>query len=781
MESAASNRPRWNKNSVMVSWIKSYVLILLIPMVMMGIAYMRTGVVMETEANRANSALLRQLQQDLDSQIEHVQRLSEVIAFNSRVRTLLFAQSVPTAEERVTMVHALGDFKSYNTTNPYIDHFYVYFHNGDFVLSESGYYKTEDYYRLLVEPSGGGLTDWRETLNGHYRGQFVRMKEEASPPGDKAGDIWFARSLPIENSNNPSATLMIRLDIGRLQAAMRNIQTFHEGKVYVFGEDRSLIASTEERADLDPDWLGQLQGHYGVFHAEWNGERFAVSYMKSETLNWLYVYTLPTSLFLEKSEYVRNLMLMSLAITLVAGAATAWWLARRNYHPVKLLIELLASKGNKAFAASSNEYAFIEQALVSTLDEHHQIHRTLEQQNEVLRANFLSRLVKGRIERNIPLADTLAAYKIELISDSFAVLLFYIEDFSRLFREQEQDPEKKLSFVHLIIGNIMEELTGREHRGYVVEADEMLVCLVNLKSGTAEARARDDLDRILEEARSFIQHKFHIYFTVSISSVHQGADSIPLAYQEALQAMEYRMLLGAQAVIRYEDIQPAAAAYPYTLDMEQQLINFVKAGDEQRAAAILNEIIDRIRGETSIPADVARCLMFDLISTMMKASSEVLAGRSGLYEENRLAMQKLLQSETAEEMRRQMLAFLNHVCGHVDARKKSHNTRLKEDVLEYIEVHYRDQNLSIPAIAEHFGIHSSYLSRFFKEQVGETLSDYIGKFRIARAKRLLIEETTPIQTVSEHVGFVSISTFIRLFKKYEGVTPGTFRESALKG
>jgi YesN/AraC family two-component response regulator len=125
-----------------------------------------------------------------------------------------------------------------------------------------------------------------------------------------------------------------------------------------------------------------------------------------------------------------------------------------------------------------------------------------------------------------------------------------------------------------------------------------------------------------------------------------------------------------------------------------------------------------------------------------------------------------------------MIVFLGKVCDHVHAKKKSHNFRLKENVLEFINQEYRDHNLSITTISDKFDIHPSYLSRYFKEQVGDTLTDYINKLRVKKAMMLLQNEEILIKDICDLVGFYSISTFIRLFKKYEGVTPSAYRESS---
>ena len=56
--------------------------------------------------------------------------------------------------------------------------------------------------------------------------------------------------------------------------------------------------------------------------------------------------------------------------------------------------------------------------------------------------------------------------------------------------------------------------------------------------------------------------------------------------------------------------------------------------------------------------------------------------------------------------------------------------------------------------------------------------NYLNKVRIEAAKRLLAgaKESASFQVIGEMVGFNSVHTFMRVFKKYEGITPGKYRE-----
>lgn len=92
----------------------------------------------------------------------------------------------------------------------------------------------------------------------------------------------------------------------------------------------------------------------------------------------------------------------------------------------------------------------------------------------------------------------------------------------------------------------------------------------------------------------------------------------------------------------------------------------------------------------------------------------------------------------------------------------------------YIENHY-NEDLSKETLSRLAFCSERHLSRKFKELTHMTVFEYINKFRIEQAKRLLAETGLNITVISTKVGFANVSYFNRLFVKYVKITPREFR------
>ncbi|HBF86108.1 MAG TPA: hypothetical protein DDW54_00355 [Clostridiales bacterium] len=73
----------------------------------------------------------------------------------------------------------------------------------------------------------------------------------------------------------------------------------------------------------------------------------------------------------------------------------------------------------------------------------------------------------------------------------------------------------------------------------------------------------------------------------------------------------------------------------------------------------------------------------------------------------------------------------------------------------------------------------TFLSRYFKKIMNETLVEYVVKIRINYACNLLLNTDYTVLEISNKVSYSSLSHFLRTFKKITGKTPTQYREPEL--
>ena len=92
-----------------------------------------------------------------------------------------------------------------------------------------------------------------------------------------------------------------------------------------------------------------------------------------------------------------------------------------------------------------------------------------------------------------------------------------------------------------------------------------------------------------------------------------------------------------------------------------------------------------------------------------------------------------------------------------------------------IDESYDNPMLGLCMLSEQICYSQSYISKAFKKKYGIGVSQYVNQVRIARAKKLIRDGSRNIKEIALQVGYSSDAQFIRVFKKFEAVTPGVFR------
>lgn len=95
--------------------------------------------------------------------------------------------------------------------------------------------------------------------------------------------------------------------------------------------------------------------------------------------------------------------------------------------------------------------------------------------------------------------------------------------------------------------------------------------------------------------------------------------------------------------------------------------------------------------------------------------------------------------------------------------------------IEYIYKH-KSENITAEKMANICHISTTYFSKLFVKETGEKFSSYVSKLRVEWAKSILEETEMPINEISDELGFSDAGYFIKIFKKYEGVTPSLYRK-----
>ncbi|WP_276358122.1 response regulator transcription factor [Cohnella caldifontis] len=122
--------------------------------------------------------------------------------------------------------------------------------------------------------------------------------------------------------------------------------------------------------------------------------------------------------------------------------------------------------------------------------------------------------------------------------------------------------------------------------------------------------------------------------------------------------------------------------------------------------------------------------------------------------------------------------LLERVGEELPAGNDSDYSKHAKRILAYMEANFRS-DLSLDHLADRMDLHPNYISSLFKKETGDTFVNYLNGLRIREARKLLrAQRHLPVSAVGQQVGYENKHYFTKVFKKYTGVTPSEYRESA---
>lgn len=116
------------------------------------------------------------------------------------------------------------------------------------------------------------------------------------------------------------------------------------------------------------------------------------------------------------------------------------------------------------------------------------------------------------------------------------------------------------------------------------------------------------------------------------------------------------------------------------------------------------------------------------------------------------------------------------VPAHKPVEVEPRRERDRSRVLEYLNSHYADPELTLEAATSRLGINRNRMNDILRGASGLTFKAYLNQLRLQEAGRLILEKDMNVTEVAYAVGYKNVSYFSRLFKETYGCAPTAYRQ-----
>jgi len=207
---------------------------------------------------------------------------------------------------------------------------------------------------------------------------------------------------------------------------------------------------------------------------------------------------------------------------------------------------------------------------------------------------------------------------------------------------------------------------------------------------------------------------------------------------------------------------------------ETELQSRIRLGDTAGAKEILYTLLAIILSQYLDNMEMVKISILELFVILSRMAVE-----SGAKTEEILGMKygyvtQLASFKDQERFCLWIVHVLERLVNTIQQSVTAKSDRRLRQAFEYVEANY-SKRLPVDEVARHVSLSPSRLSHIMKSELGITLSDYVTRTRINKAKALLLETEMSVCQVALEVGYPDQSYFTKAFKALEGCTPKTFR------
>lgn len=126
--------------------------------------------------------------------------------------------------------------------------------------------------------------------------------------------------------------------------------------------------------------------------------------------------------------------------------------------------------------------------------------------------------------------------------------------------------------------------------------------------------------------------------------------------------------------------------------------------------------------------------------------------------------------------------LLYSICGEFDKQTVYRDAGtacddlLLREIFQYVEQNYRSDCL-LSDLAKTIGYEYTYLSKYFRQTVGTTYTDYVNQHRIRESCYLMQNQHISVEEIARECGFRSVRSFRRNFGLILGMSPSEYRKT----
>lgn len=738
---------KWNKfynsNPIVHFWI-SYATVLLIPIAIITLGLIGEFYVVNEDINASNLSKMEHSVQMIDGELDLVEAAALRLSVNSFVKDSASKESINN-ENILQFKNSIKQISNviYQQSTRIKNEKYIYFNKLNYIIFEESLYQ-ESLFFWYLDSWGISPEEWKETIVCKDLG----MAKYHNTYNDY---LYYSVPINIRNGKNDGMVVYM-LDINQMMDFFSFVSEYGEYAFYLLDNENTVLFSR----DTDPNRVLKLE-ETQITDIFQNTDPRNLLYTKSPKRGWTYCVILPEHAVAHRVYVLRWLAFTVGTIAILIGFIVTVYLAFKEGKPMNYIFALLGEEHS-----TMKNSIRLGEIVTGILNSNKELLEEQEQSKPLLKKAFFHDLITLDVANTKELTYLAENADINLETDRFrmvSVRLFENNDFYDVDEQTLED----VKVIILGMQKYMEENCKGNIWFYQRNYLSLLIVMEEAYGGVV-------LEQI-EQTYQWLRITFSTESDWGISRPCENIMNIWKYCEEAETAREH--CEPEQHIAEYQIGFEDKYTFYFPDVAQEKLENGIYSGDNEIVGNILKILEEENFKNRRLSRNSVIKLNTGVTNFLMTFEAQEANISDSIMKLNQLILEPkkfsgYLYFTVLKEI-------CNDLCNKVRKEKGIQRNKLIEDIQNYIKENYQNANLGLATISIKFGISEGYVSTLFKEQTEINFAEYVESIRLKKARTLLKESNHTIEEIAAMVGYNSVHSFRRAFKRVHGMSPRDYR------
>lgn len=777
-------RKKGDKNSILLAYLRTYLIVLFIPLVICSLYSIRVLTIIEEDDMSKIVDEYGHSVESVDTFLAEVESIGRLIADNARVRQFIGRTdcfSYPNLYKIIELQNVLSDI---SFSNKYIFDYFIFFDKGEAVINSKTAYTYQDFYNLyLHEEQYETYEDWysqRQTVSQKY-GLTALQNYRLCTENTILPMLTY--EIPVTSySLSDKCVIKIYIKKEAIETLMPAISytglqfiTNRQGNM-IYYENYDLLDSVPSIAGSEsPIDNNSITDHVRSIRnlakesglssegvsckmVRYQGEQYLLTQCHSPRSGLTY-YALQSSLAVKVRGYTTVLyMLLLISIAAMVGILLSLKMSHKIAKPVNELINDVMESGHEV--DHKTIFSHVQKSYKKLKDINTELQDVIEAQQPYLQNFFLNQLLYGKAELEEDIGKNAEYIHFDYQNRVFWVVIFKLEATTETMFEQEADVQRLYTLsITEAARKVLPDIW------MVNNGQDRVVAILTLPREMQESYklyTEETIQKIRNELLPHVSKLLYVYGGTLVSDL----SDISASYENAAILHLYMGQTFHNDILWYTNQKAKAPSYP-SEEKTKVLFRQVLRGEVEAVYTSFKEIIQQYFINGNFSTYMQNLLVDELQINLVKII-ELLEMEEKQYREYYLLLEQNHNGNLLERIRVTQAIYLQ--ASQYIYEQKSKKIFDLAAVTAYVNLNFGDTNLSLTSAAEALQMNEGYLSGRFKQETGVNFSAYVEKVRMDKAKELLRAGRLTIKEIAEYTGYTSENSFCRAFKRVTGLS-----------